>query len=199
MWTPRRGLAALLAVAVIFPAWVSAASSAEESAVWSALAQGGHVLVLRHSLDEPGNGDPHPLYRFGDCTYQRQLVAEGREQAGRLGQALQRRGIRIGKVFASEWCRTRDTALIAFGQQEPWAALNVLNPQTNPHMNAQAQTAAVLERIRQHQSADTLVLVTHWLNIQPLLGQSPTKGEGVVVRFDTRSQRLLVVGTLRVR
>lgn len=102
-------------------------------------------------------------------------------------------------MLASEWCRTRETALIAFGRQEPWAALNVLNAQTNPQMNADAQTAVVLERIRQHQSADVLVLVTHWLNIQPLLGESPAKGEGVVVRFDTQAQRMLVVGTLRVR
>ncbi len=85
---------------------------AQERIAWQALVRGGHTLVFRHSIDEPGNGDPgngdpQPLYRFGDCTYQRQLVPEGRAKADRVGRLLRERGIRVGELLSSEWCRAR--------------------------------------------------------------------------------------------
>jgi hypothetical protein len=170
---------------------------ARAQAAWQALMQGGHTLVSRHSIDEPGNGDPHPLYRFGDCTYQRQLVPEGRTKAERVGQLLRERGIRIGEVLSSEWCRARDSAQLMFGRHQTCAALNVMNPQTNPRMDAPRQRADVTARVAAHQGAENLVLVTHLLNIQPLLGEAPAKGDAVVVCWQGSSQTLVVVGRLQ--
>jgi phosphohistidine phosphatase SixA len=193
----RRVLAWLLVFGCRPAIGAASEHDAQAQAAWQALMRGGHTLVFRHSIDEPGNGDPHPLYRFGDCTYQRQLVPEGRAKAERVGRLLRERGIRIGEVLSSEWCRARDSAQLMFGRHRTWTALNVMNPQTNPHMSATRQNADVTARIAVHQGAENLVLVTHLLNIQPLLGESPAKGDAVVVRWHAGSQALVVVGYLQ--
>jgi hypothetical protein len=94
------------------------ATRADQNAdAWAALAKVGHTIIMRHSLDEPGTGDP-PGYRFGDCSTQRQLIPEGRAKAARVAQEFAKRYIRIGEVLSSEWCRVRDTAQIV------WCATN---------------------------------------------------------------------------
>jgi phosphohistidine phosphatase SixA len=194
----KRGLLACLLILLCCSGIGAVAEQdAQAEAAWQALMRGGHTLVFRHSIDEPGNGDPHPLYRFGDCTFQRQLVPEGRAKAERVGRLLRDRGVRIGDVLSSEWCRARDSAQLMFGRHRTWAALNVMNPQTNPHMDAVRQSADVTARIAAHQGTDNLVLVTHLLNIQPLLNEAPAKGDAVVVRWHAASHALVVVGRLQ--
>ena len=39
-------------------------------------------------------------------------------------------------------------------------------------------------------------MVTHWLNIVPLLGEGPAKGDSLVVTWDAGESRLKVVGRL---
>jgi hypothetical protein len=184
------------ALFLILTSSFAAASTSGNDAAWAALAQGGHTVIIRHSLDEPGNGDP-PGHVFGNCATERQLIPEGRAKAERIGRAFAQRQVRVGAVLSSQWCRVRDTMQLAFGRYEVWTELNVMNPVTNPYMNTPAQNAAVTRRIAAHKGPDNLVLGTHLLNIQPLLGESPSKGDAVVVRFDQVAQKLVVVGPLR--
>ena len=79
---------------------------------WSAMRDGA-IVLFRHA-NAPGGGDP-PGFRLGDCTTQRNLDDAGRRQAQRIGEAFRARGIRVGAVLSSQWCRTRDTATLAFG------------------------------------------------------------------------------------
>ena len=58
-----------------------------EPLAWNALRIGGVAMLLRHAATEAGLGDP-PGYRVDDCATQRNLSAEGRAQAARIGQAL---------------------------------------------------------------------------------------------------------------
>lgn len=179
-------------------AWASsfaAAGTLGNEAAWAALAKGGHTVIFRHSLDEPGTGDP-PGHVFGNCATERQLIPDGRAKAERIGQAFTTRQVRIGAVLSSQWCRVRDTMQLAFGRHEVWTQLNVMNPVTNRYMNTATQNAAVTRRITAHQGPDNLVLGTHLLNIQPLLGEAPSKRDAVVVRFATPTQKLVVVGPL---
>ncbi|HMS81661.1 MAG TPA: histidine phosphatase family protein, partial [Burkholderiaceae bacterium] len=78
-----------------------------------ALRDGGCVLLLRHALTEPGVGDP-PGFRIEACGTQRNLSAQGRAQAARLGASLRDAGVAIGPVRSSRWCRCLDTARLAF-------------------------------------------------------------------------------------
>src|SRR4030095_3177565 len=71
---------------------VAAVASAND-AVWEALRVPGSVVVLRHSY-APGSFDP-PTARLDDCSTQRNLDANGRAQASRIGEALQKNGITV--------------------------------------------------------------------------------------------------------
>ena len=90
-----------------------AAGPAENADIWLAMDDGAAVL-MRHA-EAPGGGDP-PGFRLDDCTTQRNLDEVGRDQARRIGQAFRERGIRVGRVLSSRWCRARDTARLAFGE-----------------------------------------------------------------------------------
>lgn len=79
------------------------------------------VLALRHAL-APGTFDP-PGFRLGDCSMQRNLSDEGRAQARRIGAWFSARALLPARVRSSPWCRCVDTATLAFGAPERWAAL----------------------------------------------------------------------------
>ncbi len=52
-----------------------------------------YVVLFRHAL-APGTGDPSNL-TLNDCSTQRNLSAEGRTQAIRMGEAFKRRQIPV--------------------------------------------------------------------------------------------------------
>jgi len=85
----------------------------------AALQQGGQIIYLRHA--DRGHGPREKLSRdspvaeFADCGQQRNLTPNGRDQARRLGGYWRKLRIPVGRVIASGQCRTRDTALLAFG------------------------------------------------------------------------------------
>ncbi|HEX6945242.1 MAG TPA: histidine phosphatase family protein [Casimicrobiaceae bacterium] len=175
MTPQRRGfLGTLVAAALVLSAPQATATTGE---AWSALKRGGHVLILRHAQTEPGIGDP-PGFRRGECSTQRNLSAQGREQARAMGRQLREAGVRWSEVLSSSWCRCLDTAALAFGSPRVFAPLDSFfdDRATEP-----AQTAALRERIRSFAGPDTLVLVTHQVNITALTGIAPAMGEAVVL------------------
>jgi broad specificity phosphatase PhoE len=110
-----------------------------DEALWAALADGGHVALMRHAL-APGTGDPND-FRLGDCSTQRNLDQTGREQARRTGQAFRERGVIVGQVLSSQWCRCLETAkLLALGEVYPFPPLNSF---FGDRERAPKQTAAV--------------------------------------------------------
>jgi phosphohistidine phosphatase SixA len=88
-------------------------ASADNAAVWAALAQGGKVIILRHA-SAPGpsqgrEGDP-PGFELDDCTTQRNLSTSGRKQAYQLGEMLRAHNVVVTRVLTSPWCRAKETA-----------------------------------------------------------------------------------------
>ena len=77
---------------------------------------GGFVIFFRHA-GTPDYMEPEPI-DFTSCARQRNLNPRGREQAFRIGQAFRELGIPVGEVIASPFCRTMDTARLAFGRVE---------------------------------------------------------------------------------
>jgi len=55
---------------------------------------------------------------FDDCANQRPLTDKGRDEARAIAGHLKRLGIPIGRVYASPYCRTVETAMLAFGKAE---------------------------------------------------------------------------------
>lgn len=154
-----------------------------DDALWPKLRAGGYVLLVRHAATDPGAGDPKG-FNIDDCATQRNLNAEGREQARRLGERMRREHVPIAKVFTSPWCRCRDTATLAFGKADDWGALANLFGQ-------QEQEAERSERVRKRvgtyadrKPAGNVVMVTHGVNIAALTKRSPAPGDIVVLRPD---------------
>jgi broad specificity phosphatase PhoE len=169
------GLAGLLAG--FLPVWASAANESED-ALWTALKQGGHIALMRHAL-APGTGDP-ATFRLDDCSTQRNLSKEGREQARRIGQTFRERNIVIARVLSSRWCRCLETArLLDLGSVEPFPVLDSFFRQRN---KGPRQTAALREFLATQGSGPSLVMVTHQVNITALTDIFPRSGEIVVIR-----------------
>jgi phosphohistidine phosphatase SixA len=164
----------LAAVAML----LSAGPAAATEAAWARLADGGHTILLRHTR-APGNGDPSGM-KIGDCSTQRNLSEEGRQQAIRIGLRLAARAVAIDAVLTSQWCRARDTARLAFPRstvtEEP--ALNSFF--ADPSLE-QAQTAAARALIAAFTGSGNQLMVTHQVNIIALTGIAPREGEAVII------------------
>ena len=107
----RVTLAAFLALCAV-SAWPQA-----DPALITKLRQGGYVLFLRHTSTDFSQNDSQ-MKSFEDCASQRNLTDKGRNEARALGAEVKRLAIPIGPVYASPFCRTRETAQLAFGRYE---------------------------------------------------------------------------------
>ena len=137
----------------------------------------GSVVVVRHSY-APGSFDP-PDARLEDCSTQRNLDADGRAQARRLGEAFRQHGIVVGRVLSSPRCRCLDTARLAFGTAEPWDVLQ--GALRDPALRAR-RLAPVKQAIAAHRDGPPLVLVTHGYVVSDLTGFNVRMGAFVVLR-----------------
>lgn len=171
--------AALVVSLAIAPAF--AADDSNEA--WKALAQGGHVALVRHG-NAPGpslgaGGDP-PGFRIGDCRTQRNLDETGRGEAKALGEAFRSHGVRVDRIQSSPWCRCLETAqLMAVGPVETSSALV---PSTDRNPNAPAALRALKETISNWRGPGTLVLVTHGFTVGAVTGIVPGQAETVVLK-----------------
>jgi phosphohistidine phosphatase SixA len=184
----------MVALAALLVSLAPSAATASPGETWQALrSQDGLVILYRHAI-APGGGDP-PGFRLGDCATQRNLSAQGRAQARRIGAELREARVPIALVRSSRWCRALDTArLMAVGTVRPTPALDSVF--TAPADRAERQRRATERLIRAHRDADgVLVLVGHQANIIDLTGVAPQSGEGVVVRAGADG-RIEVVGRL---
>jgi phosphohistidine phosphatase SixA len=83
----------------------------------SALRAGGFVLYFRHTSTDFGQSDDS-MTSFEDCSGQRNLTDKGRSEAHAIGAAIYELRIPVGRVLASPFCRTVETAMLAFGKAE---------------------------------------------------------------------------------
>ncbi|MFX0544384.1 histidine phosphatase family protein [Roseovarius sp. S1116L3] len=144
----------------------------------------GAVWLMRHAL-APGTGDP-AAFRLGDCTTQRNLNEAGRDQARRIGAALREADVRPPHIFASEWCRARETAeLLELGEVTP---LPALNSHFAGRGNRAAQARAVMEVLAELPNGARPLLVTHQVNISALSGTYARSGEIVITTRDENGQ-----------
>jgi phosphohistidine phosphatase SixA len=170
-------------------------AAADDTVVWEALRNGGHVALIRHADAPGGAGDP-PGFRIEDCATQRSLSEKGRAQARALGDRLRAQRISVEKVISSRWCRCRETAeLMAVGDVEDAPTFD--NAYVLRDRREELTRGARME-IGRWSGAGTLVVVTHGANILALTGSHPGEAEIVVVRPDPQSgQRLRVLGRIQ--
>ena len=161
----------ILVALLAYPA-VAAASDTD----WAAL-KDGHIVLFRHA-QAPGVGDP-PGFKLNDCSTQRNLDDTGRAQARRIGELFRRHGVKVGAVLSSQWCRTRETAELAFpGQVRDDTDFNSF---FGDSARQPEQTARALGKLKRWRGPGVLVVVTHQVNITALTGLGASSSEGVVV------------------
>lgn len=147
---------------------------------WDALRQGGVLILMRHAITEPGTGDP-PGFRADDCTTQRNLSAQGREQAQRFGTMFASHGVRPVAVFSSAWCRCVDTGTLAF-PSVPVSHLAALDSLFMDNSREPAQTAALRDALQRISRSGVTVWVTHQVNAAALTGEYLGMSEALVLR-----------------
>jgi phosphohistidine phosphatase SixA len=167
-------LAALLVAGLLAPHL----ARADQAEVVQALRAGGVAVFVRHSQTTPGVGDP-PGWRMDDCSSQRNLDAQGRAQARRIGAWFRKQRITPTVVRNSPWCRARDTARLAFGRTQDWSALANLFENRAPEKRNVELVRGYLAGLRRREVA---VLVSHGSSISAFVGESLGQGEAVVVR-----------------
>ena len=131
------------------------------------------VAILRHAF-APGTGDL-ATFALDDRTTQRNLDARAREQARKIGAAIHTASATVDRVLTSQWCRCRDTA--RFLDLGPVEDLPALNSFFRNRDRAGRQTAELRQFLLGLPPAETVVLVTHQVNITALTGQVPASGE----------------------
>ena len=142
------------------------------------LKKGKNIIFIRHSL-APGNGDPSGFI-LSDCSTQRNLSKEGREQAKLIGKFFKENHIKIDRVLSSEWCRCKDTAFYAFSDFKTFDALNSFYDEKFA-ANEDKQIKNLKKFIKKWRGDKNLVLVTHYVVINSILGVGSGSGEIVVV------------------
>jgi phosphohistidine phosphatase SixA len=182
-------------VVIVALVLVAIGSPVRADSMWETLQdQDGIAVLYRHAL-APGGGDPAG-FDVDDCGTQRNLSADGRRQAVRMGKQLRERNVPVARVVSSPWCRARETAeLMRVGDVDELKRLGSV-------FQASSATAAKRQRaterlLRRHAGRDGVLVVSfHQANIIDLTGIAPTSGEGIVVRYNRQRNDLEVLGRL---
>ncbi len=81
------------------------------------LLKGGYILYFRHVATDFSQND-EKMKSYEDCANQRNLIDRGRSEARAAAAAIRNLGIPVGRVLASPFCRTVETAQLLFGRAE---------------------------------------------------------------------------------
>lgn len=180
----------LALLALLLPLAVVTAPPAAAQDDWALLSEAGAIVLFRHAR-APGSGDPVG-FDLDDCTTQRNLDAAGRAEARAIGEAFRSRGIAVGAVRSSQWCRAVETAQLAFpGRVQPDPAFNSFFANSAAEPQTTARAIGVLSAWT---GPGVLVVVSHQVNITALTGVVAGEGAGVIIKM--RDGRPVVTGRL---
>jgi len=178
---PRRAWACLCILVVL----ASVAAAGEPAALsWStlldALRSGGYVLYFRHASTDFGQNDDL-MTGYEDCSLQRNLTDQGRNEARAIGSAISALHIPIGDVLASPFCRTMESARLIFGRATATPAVR------GGPANDDGGRYAELRRLLSTPVAPgtNRVIVSHGNPYQAVVGPPYlAEGEAAVIRAD---------------
>jgi len=141
-------------------------------------------LFLRHPQSNPDQADTDPL-NLENIKAQRHLTDEGRKQAKALGAAFKQLKIPVGKVLASKFYRTEETAKLL----DLAAVATVLDVTegglvVSPKENQRRATALRKLLGTAPPEGKNIVIVSHKPNLEEAAGKEfGDLGEGEIVVF----------------
>ena len=154
------------------------------------LEEGGKLIFIRHAY-APGSGDPNN-FNLNDCSTQRNLNNEGRQQAKYIGEFFKENKIEIDNVLSSEWCRCKETAKIAFKDFTTNSFLNSFFS-SEYSKNKDKQIVSLNGYVKKFESNKNLILITHYVLISEVLDYGPSSGEIVV-----SDKNFNMIGTIKI-
>jgi len=135
------------------------------------LRNGGYVLYFRHVATDFSQNDAK-MRDFDDCANQRMLIDRGRADARRIGVLIAGLDIPIGRVLASPYCRTVETAQLLFGRAEKMHEVR-----GGPLSSSDPERYAGLRTLMSTRPERNLVISSHGNPFQAVAG-SPYLAEG---------------------
>lgn len=84
----------------------------EGRALLEDLREGGYVIYVRHARTDNAQEDTD----LAPCETQRNLSEQGRLDAASIGETWATLAVPVGELISTEYCRTRETAQLAFGE-----------------------------------------------------------------------------------
>jgi hypothetical protein len=163
-------------------------ASPQDRALVRQLREGGLVIAFRHAVTDQGYDSVAGDY--ADCGKQRNLDGRGRRQARAIGAAFRALALPVGAVRSSPYCRTRETARLAFGRARLDRGL--LEPMRESAGGRDLVMSASFRRRLQArpQRGTNTVIVTHTFAPRP--GTSTlAEGEAAVFRSANGSLELV--------
>tara|TARA_B100000767_G_C19472750_1_gene412838 strand:- start:102 stop:659 length:558 start_codon:yes stop_codon:yes gene_type:complete len=154
------------------------------------LRNGGKLIFIRHAY-APGGGDP-VNFDISHCNTQRNLNNNGKKQAKSIGNFFLKNNILVDSIYTSEWCRCKETSLIAFKKFETKQFLNSFYSKKFAK-NKNDQIIAFKNFINDWDGVQNLVFVTHYVVISEILNYATSSGEIVISNKD-----LKVIDTLEI-
>ena len=164
------------------------AAAVGDAELLALLRSGGYTLYFRHVATDWSNSDR--LTKPGDwssCDVRRmrQLSDGGRADARRTGQAIRTLGIPVGRVLASPYCRTMETArLFDIGPVMP--STDVMNLRAARYFGGRDTIVANARRLLSTRPAagGNRVVVAHGNVAREATPVYPSEGEGVAFLAD---------------
>ena len=162
---------------IIFISLASSVKADLNKKLLNQLEDGGKLIFIRHAY-APGSGDPDN-FNLNDCSTQRNLSKEGRKQAKYIGEFFKNKKIKVDKVLSSEWCRCKETAVIAFSNYKTESFLNSFFSDKF-RKNKDLQIKNLKSYVDKWDKKKNLIFVTHYVVILEILDYAPSSGEIVI-------------------
>ena len=180
-----RAILCVLLAAFTLPAWGDADLVRQ-------LREGGHVLYMRHASTDFSQNDAK-MTSYEDCASQRNLLDKGRDEARAVARHVHRLRIPVGAVLASPFCRTMETARLAFG-----TARATHDVRGGPARSDDPARYAPLRNILSEKVKDrNLVVVSHGNPFYAVAGP-PYLQEGEIAVVRPAGSGFTVVGRIRI-
>jgi phosphohistidine phosphatase SixA len=142
------------------------------------LRDGGYVVYLRHAATDHSQKD-----RLGvpltDCSGQRNLNDAGRAQAISIGRSWRALELPVGEVLSSGYCRTRETAELAFGRATIVPALTGIPAEMVGSYSGRVRALRRLLGTRPREG-DNIVIVGHIANLEAATKVEIEEGDAAV-------------------
>lgn len=192
----RRVVKHVLFISLIFLCGASSLIASDNpTKLITLLKQGGYVIYWRHAKTDHKQVDSEQL-DLDDCSTQRNLDPEGKEQARYVGLLFKKENIPVGQILTSPFCRCRETAELAFANDYEITVDKTLYFAIGTKKKQRTwQSLKLVEQLSTRPEKGNTILVSHTANLKEAVEIWP-KPEGAMYVFSPHGTQYEFVGRL---